>query len=312
MRLNRWRLFVNAYFTFTSREKTAALILAAIICFFQSLLLALHFMPAPGGAVSDTALFRQMLNLQQLANEQQRMERAERWKQNTAYPSKDSAVAAPALQPFNPDTVSVDGWVRLGFSPKQAAILVKYAAQKHGFGSKEEFQSVFVVNEQKFRLLSPWLRIPKRAAENVSVPAKYGGAAKPAAKIIDINTATQEDLEALPMIGAGRAGMIIRYRDKLGGYVSEAQLHEVYHLPDSVIALIVPRLRFGTGIRKIDLNHCVADSLKHPYLPYRLATMIISYRKEHGSFRNVSDLKALPLVDEEILRKIAPYLTVTP
>ena len=53
-----------------------------------------------------------------------------------------------------------------------------------------------------------------------------------------------------------------------------------------------------------------AELSMHPYIDNTVANLILSYRKQHGPFREVDDLRKVALVDGELYRKIAPYLKV--
>ncbi|MFM1746203.1 MAG: hypothetical protein RLZZ630_2140, partial [Bacteroidota bacterium] len=100
------------------------------------------------------------------------------------------------------------------------------------------------------------------------------------------------------------------YRDRLGGFVAFEQLLEIRSIPDSVYNHILPFLVLNSGpYRKLEINRMPVDSLRHPYLSKQFARMIVSYRGQHGYYSSVNDLMILPLADEEILRKLAPYLT---
>lgn len=67
----------------------------------------------------------------------------------------------------------------------------------------------------------------------------------------------------------------------------------------------------SSSIKQINLNSATLDELKsHPYIKYAIANAIVQYRTEHGQFKAVADLQKLGAVDELLLRKIAPYLTV--
>jgi DNA uptake protein ComE-like DNA-binding protein len=60
--------------------------------------------------------------------------------------------------------------------------------------------------------------------------------------------------------------------------------------------------------KKLNINSLPSYSLRHPYINKQLARLIVAYREQHGVFKSPSDLTKIPLVDEEILRKLAPYL----
>jgi competence protein ComEA len=58
-------------------------------------------------------------------------------------------------------------------------------------------------------------------------------------KEIDINTATAEEWKALPGIGEVLANRIIKFRERIGGFVSMEQLHKTYGISDSVFWRLV-------------------------------------------------------------------------
>jgi competence ComEA-like helix-hairpin-helix protein len=127
---------------------------------------------------------------------------------------------------------------------------------------------------------------------------------------VNINIASIDDLDKLPLIGEGRAKAIISYRDRLGGFILIDQLLDLKSIPDSVFLSIKDRIYTDGKIYKsLNIN---ADSLFHPYLPKSFAKMIVSYRQQHGNYQRIEDLRILPLYDDKIMRKIAPYLIVKP
>lgn len=60
---------------------------------------------------------------------------------------------------------------------------------------------------------------------------------------LDINQATQEQLEALPRIGAKKAQRIIALRDKKQGFDSVQELDEVKGIGRKTVLLLEPYLR---------------------------------------------------------------------
>ena len=65
------------------------------------------------------------------------------------------------------------------------------------------------------------------------------------------------------------------------------------------------------GRGTINLNLVTLDELvQHPYFTWSLANAIVNYRYHHGDFKSKSNLKKIHLVNDEIYRKIAPYISV--
>lgn len=123
---------------------------------------------------------------------------------------------------------------------------------------------------------------------------------------MDLNLADSTDLVTLKGIGKTFASRIIKYRTALGGFHSLDQLNEIYGLKPETIAQIRPYLKIKTPVSKIKINE-VAE-LKHPYLRSYQAKAILAYRKQHGEFKNLEDLKNIDALDEETLAKLLPYL----
>jgi len=117
---------------------------------------------------------------------------------------------------------------------------------------------------------------------------------------------------ALPGIGSKLAERIVKFREKLGGFCTAAQVAEVYGLSDSVFAKINSKLQCNPAlVKQININTVSFEELKaHPYIKYQLANAVIQYRNQHGSFQSTEDLKQIVLMTDEVFNKIAPYLTV--
>jgi competence ComEA-like helix-hairpin-helix protein len=69
--------------------------------------------------------------------------------------------------------------------------------------------------------------------------------AGPNFKKIDINKATEEDLDALPGIGKKTARAIVAYRDSIGGYKSLEQLQRVRGVEEKVYNCLIQLVTIG-------------------------------------------------------------------
>ena len=129
---------------------------------------------------------------------------------------------------------------------------------------------------------------------------------------IDINSADSISLERLPGIGQKLSSRIIRYRDRLGGFVRVSQLIEVYGLADSVVQLISPMLFIAGQYepKKIAVNRLGYHELRtHPYIQHDVAKALIAYRNAHGRFSSIDDVYKIISVGREQAEKLSPYLT---
>ena len=55
------------------------------------------------------------------------------------------------LQPFYPDTASLATWIRLGFSRRQAQVIINYRAKCGGFRNTQQIKKCFVI----YRFFAP-------------------------------------------------------------------------------------------------------------------------------------------------------------
>lgn len=130
--------------------------------------------------------------------------------------------------------------------------------------------------------------------------------------VLDINEADSVDLERLPAIGEKLSSRIVRYRDRLGGFIQLVQLKEVYGLSDSTYQIIFPFLKIEKGFKpkQIDINKAeYTDLRRHPYTNNSFIKLVLAYRKVHGNFSNQGDLQKVEQLDKLVLDKLAPYLS---
>jgi competence protein ComEA len=49
---------------------------------------------------------------------------------------------------------------------------------------------------------------------------------------------------------------------------------------------------------------------KHPYIRRKLAEIIVRYRTQNGNYSDIAALRKMPLVNDSLYFKLAPYLKV--
>ncbi|MBK7850513.1 MAG: helix-hairpin-helix domain-containing protein [Bacteroidetes bacterium] len=128
---------------------------------------------------------------------------------------------------------------------------------------------------------------------------------------VDLAKADSLEILKLPGIGPGFTHRIIAYRNKLGGFYSLEQLHEVWGFSDSLYTTLTGLVYLSDTVpfNPLRINTISKEELKsHPYVGYKLAGLLINYRDQHGAFKSLDDFRNLPLITEENLRKLAPYL----
>ena len=128
---------------------------------------------------------------------------------------------------------------------------------------------------------------------------------------LDLNTVDTATLKMVPGIASYRARQIVRYRDRLGGFVSTAQLHEIEGLPaDELEAWFKVE---GSHVKRIDLNRATVQEMgRHPYIGFTRARAIENYRRNQGTIHSLDDLQFLDGFSAEERKRMGPYVGLAP
>lgn len=317
---------VSEYFRFTRKESIAILILA-------SLILLIFFFPAltgksaPPPVNTDTAWIAKARSLQEAGDDGTEDQSGDhpghyyrQQSKNWKYEKRDQRTAGELFY-FDPNTLSEDGWKKLGLRDKTIHTILNFRSHGGQFHKPEDMQRIYGLFPDEFEKLAPYIQIAEpekntaavNTGENVQVKNQTNNLGKPRSyAVVEINTADTSALLPLPGIGSKLAARIISFRDKLGGFYAVSQIGETFGLPDSTFQKIKPYLHADAAIvRTVNINTATAEVLKtHPYIRWALANAIIAYRNEHGPFGKKEDLKKVMAMTEEIYTKVAPYIIV--
>jgi competence protein ComEA len=323
----KWKEFVADYLSFTRRDRVAILVIVALV-------LAVIFVPEfysnhaeSKPASIDTAWTIAMKKLEQKepGSNNQPFSRTNNEDDDDAYqydrPKSNyyTNQTKAELFFFDPNTISEDGWKKLGLRDKTIHTIQTYLSKGGHFKEPGDLQKIYGLHPDEYDRLTPYIKIKPVAATKNSDEfsfAKNKYADQPVKTFtsryapVDINAADTTAFIALPGIGNKLAARIINFRDKLGGFYAVSQVGETFGLPDSTFQKIKQYLALqNTFIKKININTATVDELKaHPYIRWNLANPIIAYRNEHGPFSKIEDIKNVMAVTDEIYNKVAPYL----
>lgn len=189
---------------------------------------------------------------------------------------------------FNPNTVSVDDLVRLGFSRRQAEAIDNYRKKGGRFRRKSDFAESYVVADSVYRRLEPYIEIP----------------------LVDLNLADSAAFDALPGIGGYFAAKMTEYRRALGGsYSYREQLMDIWNFDrekyDGLSDLITIDSAY---VRPYPLWTLPEDSLRmHPYIKYRSAAHgIVLFRENNPqSSWTVDALERAGVISPEMAEKLS-------
>lgn len=232
----------------------------------------------------------------------------------------EQSLVKPVYFGFDPNGLSEQRWLQLGLSVKQIRVIRNYESKGGRFFKKEDLKRIYSISPEQYKLLEPFVRISNTTSMKDSKNFKtnykpLAGVSLPnIATIIELNSADSIELESIHGIGPAFASRIIRFRKRLGGFYQKEQLLEVYGMDSLKYDQLKDLIKVNAGlITKINLNTFTFDEIRrHPYLTYKQMNAIIQYRSQHGSFKSIDDLLKIAILNEEIIRKIEPYIVLSP
>lgn len=235
------------------------------------------------------------------------------------------------LFPFDPNTADSTQLLRLGLSTWQVSSIYHYRAKGGFYRTPEDFARLYGLTKKKYEVLRPFIRIAddyKPASDfyhSKTYPARSNESAKQEqaaeeekpkynyphklsqGQHLAVNAADTTELQQIPGIGRVYAKAIVRYRERLGGFVSERQLLEIEGIPESALPFVTVD---ASNVRKMNINQMALNQLRqHPYINFYQAKAICDYRRMRGPINSLQDLKLLKDFPPEEIERLQPYVS---
>jgi competence protein ComEA len=313
--MRKLKLWIRNYFGFSQREVNGFLWLITIMV----LLTAAPFLFSRIYS-SDQPISANPADQQLLDSLVAQLEKAP----DTYNRSRKTIVTVP-LYKFNPNTLALEQWQAFGLPKYLGQRILNYRSKVGDFTYRAELGKIYGMPDSVFQRLYPFIDLPETKPDNYdrkgigsSRPHPTPGwENRPRERFVlapfNINTADTTQLKQIRGIGSKLSARIVKYRDRLGGFYSLEQLHEVYGLQPEVI----DSLNKYTFVAKahtparINLNTATIEELRtHPYMTSNLARAIVAYREQHGRFESVEELKQIKIIKPEQYEKLRPYLSL--
>ena len=231
------------------------------------------------------------------------------------YYAQPSALQAQRF-PFDPNTADSTQLLRLGLRPWQVRNIYRYRSRGGVFRRKEDFARLYGLSVQEYRQLEPYIRI----SPDLTTPAatlvsqeehherdtlKYPVKTE-VPQSVSLNTTDTMLLRKVPGVGEAFARRIIKYGQRLSGYVSPEQLREIDDFPVEAIPYFTID---HPQTRKINLNRLSLNQLqRHPYISFYQAQAIVEYRRLRGPLKSLDDLKLHRDFPPEAISRLKPYV----
>ena len=214
---------------------------------------------------------------------------------------------------FDPNTASHEDFSALGFNDIVANRIIKYREMGGKFLSKKDLLKIYDLPDSQFLKLRDFIDLPDKI-ETKGVRHKdfatIGSNESTVPLSININQADTTTLKKIKGIGPFYSRQIVEYREKLGGYTSTNQYEEVYLMTSELVNTLKRDTYISADFQPRTINLNSADFktlLRHPYISYNMASVIMSYREQHGAFSSIEELKNIHLMDDLTFEQLAPY-----
>ncbi|MGB1646395.1 MAG: ComEA family DNA-binding protein [Crocinitomicaceae bacterium] len=221
-------------------------------------------------------------------------------------PRKKGKKYFPPKSRFNPNDYSLDDWMALGLSVKQSQSILNFV--QRGIYSNSALEKIYVMPTEVYDLIKDSTYYEKQITEFTVIKDSE---VKPI-PLLEINSASKEDLIELNGVGEFYAKQILKYKNELGGFVFIEQLLEVWKMRLETYEKLLPQLIIDTNkIKKINVNTCSLEDLRsHPYLDYYQANSIIKMRMQKDGYNELQEILESKLINEEEFQRLLPYLSL--
>lgn len=219
----------------------------------------------------------------------------------------------PKIYPFNPNFLTDFKAYKLGMKTEEIDRLLAFRKENKFVNSAEEFQAVTKVSDSLLNVISPYFKFPDWVKNQKSSfkPFEKKDFAKPEKiNVLDINTATKEDLMKINGIGDKISDRILNEKAKYGAFLSMGQMNDIWGLSPEVIEKLNQFfvVKSVSNAKKININTASSKELSQfPFFRYQLAKDIVTYRSMNGDIK-IEDLTKIKGFPSDKIGIIALYL----
>jgi len=283
---------VGSFFSFNKQEQHGTLYLAIILVVLQGLIFIADRVPRQDNEVSlmDAALLTELDSMKKAVIQQRKT----------------------AIYPFNPNYFSDFKAYTLGISPEEIDRLFAYRKTGKYIQSAAQFQEVTQVSDSLLTELQPYFKFKQANFDQQKTIYTQEFPSKKEARVKDLNSATAMELKAVYGIGEKLSVRIVKFRDRLGGFLANEQLYDVYGLDSITVEKTLKRFQVikVPRIEKINvLSASVEELASLVYIRRNVAENIVIYRETQG-IESLEDLKAVEGFPTDKITRIGLYLSL--
>ncbi len=218
--------------------------------------------------------------------------------------------------PFNPNFLTDYRGYTLGMTVEEIDRLHAFREGDKWINSTKDFQEVTGVHDTVLERISPYFRFPDwvtNSQTSVTTRQTVIRNETASAEKQDLNSASVEDLIEVRGIGGTLANRIVNYRNRIGGFVNDTQLKDIYGLNYEARDALQKSftVKNAPAIELLNINTASVLQLSEvPYFNYELAREIVNYRLLHEGISSFEELAKIKDFPSEKIDRIALYLTL--
>jgi len=220
----------------------------------------------------------------------------------------------PKIYPFNPNFISdYKGYV-LGMSLAEIDKLHRFRESEKWVNSVADFKKVTGVSDSLLAEISPYFKFPEWVTNPKPKQSYTSRKRKTTAEKMDLNTAGVDELLTIEDLTEKLAIRTVNYRTRLGGFLEDNQLFDVYGLPSAMVFKIKDDFTVKTKpeISRINVNDANASDLSTvSFITFDIAREIINYRELHEGITKMDELLKIEGINIYKLKRIKLYLSTS-
>lgn len=203
---------------------------------------------------------------------------------------------------FDPNSVSIDSLLLLGFPNRIAKTLDNYRSKGGRFYVKNDVKKIYGISDDLVDQIYAFINLPDSSSrDQIGILTRK----------FDLNSANIEQYEKVNMIGKVIGNRILKYRNLLGGFIYKDQLDEVYGLSGSALQNLKASSFIADEFkpRRIKINRDSVEAIRnHPYISDRLAEDIVRFRNYNSIIESEKVLASFKSIDRSNFEKLILYL----
>lgn len=229
-----------------------------------------------------------------------------------------------------------------GIGEAKAAAIIEYRETHGGFFDVSELLNVSGIGEQTFENIRNYITVgdavpavkPPAETQNpqstASVPSNTPTEIPEQIPIVNINTASLEEIQKLPGIGSAKAMAIVQYRSVFGDFYDINEIKNVDGIGEGVFEGIRDYITVGSVSQRpaendpqapeiletpeeiyVNINTATKSELcKIPGIGTVKAQAIIDYREDYGDFYSIDEIKNVSGIGDKLFESIQEYIYV--